>query len=204
MLPLLVIVTAYFLGSIPFGYLIVRAKERTDVRQSGSGGTGATNVARRAGKAAGLLTLALDAAKGTAAVILAGWLLAPELNASFWVALAGLAAMVGHIFPVWLGFRGGKGVATGLGVFLGLAPLAAACAGVVFMGVVWLTRYVSLGSMMASAMLPLLIWLLSDRAGSPVNTRFVTVAAVLGCALIIFTHRANVGRLLRGTESKFR
>ena len=203
MLPVLLLLAAYFLGSIPFGYLIVRAKERTDVRESGSGGTGATNVSRSAGKAAGLLTLLLDAAKGTAAVILARSLLAPGFDASLWVVLAGLAAMAGHIFPVWLGFRGGKGVATGLGVFLGLAPLAVACVSLVFVGVVWATRYVSLGSMTAAAALPVTIWSLSDRAVSSASSRATIIAAVLGCGLIIFTHRANIVRLLRGTESKF-
>lgn len=204
MLSVLIILAAYFLGSIPFGYLIVRARENADVRQSGSGGTGATNVSRRAGKAAGLLTLLLDTVKGTAAVILARSVLTPGSDEGLWIALAGLAAMVGHIFPVWLGFRGGKGVATGLGVFVGLAPLAVACAGVVFVGVVWATRYVSLGSITAAAGLPVLIWLLSDKATSSASSGSTTITAVLGCALIVFTHRANIARLLRGTENKFR
>lgn len=204
MLPVLLLLAAYFCGSIPFGYLIVRARENADVRQSGSGGTGATNVSRRAGKTAGLVTLLLDAAKGMAAVILARAVVTGGSDASLWIALAGLAAMVGHIFPVWLGFRGGKGVATGLGVFVGLAPLAAACAGLVFVGVVWTTRYVSLGSITAASALPVIIWLLSDKATSSASSGSTIIAAVLGCALIVFTHRANVGRLLRGTESKFR
>ena len=204
MLPVLLLLAAYFLGSIPFGYLIVRARENADVRQSGSGGTGATNVSRRAGKTAGLVTLLLDAAKGTAAVILARAVVMAGSDANLWIALAGLAAMVGHIFPVWLGFRGGKGVATGLGVFVGLAPLAAACASLVFVGVVWATRYVSLGSITAASALPVIIWLLSDKATSSASSGATIIAAVLGCALIVFTHRANVTRLLRGTESKFR
>ena len=115
----LVIIIAYLLGSIPFGFLIVRATEGADIRLSGSGGTGATNVSRRAGKLAGIGTLLLDAAKGTAAVVIAKALLgATELDLYWWVALAAVAVMLGHMFPVWLRFRGGKGVATGVGVFL--------------------------------------------------------------------------------------
>ena len=138
-------IVAYLLGSIPFGYLIVRGKSGADIRETGSGGTGATNVSRRAGKAAGVLTLLLDAAKGCVAV-----LIAKAFGGDDWViAMAAIAALVGHIFPVWLGFRGGKGVATGVGIFLVLAPLALLCAGVVFVAIVFLTRYVSLGSITA-------------------------------------------------------
>ena len=202
--PVSILLAAYFLGAIPFGYLIVRFKEKTDVRRSGSGGTGATNVSRRAGKAAGLLTLLLDAAKGVAAVFLAHLVFAPGADAGMWVVLAGLAAMVGHIFPVWLGFRGGKGVATGLGVFLALTPLGVACAGAVFIAVVWATRYVSLGSMIAAAALPAWVWLLGAEAARTAGSRATIIAATLGGALIVFTHRANIVRLLRGTENKFR
>ncbi len=142
MLHVLIVLLAYLLGSIPFGYLIVRARGGGDVRESGSGGTGATNVTRRAGKWAGVLTLALDALKGLVAVVVARWFVGEETSVNWWVAAAALAAVAGHIFPVWLGFRGGKGVATGLGVFLGLAPLAVLCALPVFVVVVWATRYV--------------------------------------------------------------
>src|SRR5215213_7937346 len=121
----IIIIVAYLIGSIPFGYLIVRKKIGTDIRQTGSGGTGATNVSRRAGKAAGILTLLLDAAKGSAAVVIAKVVAGDD-----WViAVASIAALAGHIFPVWLGFRGGKGVATGVGIFLVLAPIALLCAG---------------------------------------------------------------------------
>ena len=205
MLQALVVSFAYLLGSIPFGYLIVRASGRGDVRETGSGGTGATNVTRRAGKGAGVLTLALDALKGAAAVLLARLVLTEGVRVDWWVAAAAVAAVAGHCFPVWLGFRGGKGVATGLGVFALLAPLALACALPVFLLVVWVTRYVSLGSIVAAALVPLAVWALAAR-GYVRGEEFppVLTAASLGGALIIFMHRANIGRLLRGEESRFK
>jgi glycerol-3-phosphate acyltransferase PlsY len=188
---IIVVVVAYLLGSIPFGYLIVRRKMGADIRQTGSGGTGATNVTRRAGKAAGVLTLLLDAAKGSAAV-----LIARAIAGDDWlIAAAAIAALVGHMFPVWLGFRGGKGVATGVGIFLVLAPIALLCAGVIFVAIVALTRYVSLGSIIAAILIPVFVWLLSDL-------RPLFVAAIVGAALIIFAHRGNIQRLMSGTESR--
>ena len=204
MLHVSVVVLAYLLGSIPFGYLIVRLRGGGDVRETGSGGTGATNVTRRAGRAAGLATLVLDALKGAAAALLARYLLADGFGVNWWVVAAALAAVLGHVFPVWLRFRGGKGVATGLGVFLSLAPLAVLCALPVFVLVVWATRYVSLGSMTAAALLPVFVWLLGPRAGSGGSLRPVLAAAAAGGALVIFMHRANIGRLLRGTENKWK
>jgi acyl phosphate:glycerol-3-phosphate acyltransferase len=204
MRPVLLLVCAYLLGSIPFGYLIVRGKEGADVRRAGSGGTGATNVTRRAGKAAGLLTLLLDALKGWLAVWLAWAVLGGEAGINMWVAAAALLALVGHCFPVWLGFRGGKGVATGLGIFLWLAPLAVACACALFVAVVWATRYVSLGSMTAVAALPLCIWLLGAYFRPVANLPLMIATAVAAGALVIFMHRANISRLLGGTESKFK
>jgi glycerol-3-phosphate acyltransferase PlsY len=133
---LLVITVAYLLGSIPFGYLIVRAREGGDIRQTGSGGTGATNVSRHAGKVAGVVTLFLDALKGTTAVLIAKAIAAGAADAAWIVAVAAIAVILGHIFPLWLGFRGGKGVATGVGVFLALAPIAVGLAGVLFVIVV--------------------------------------------------------------------
>ena len=200
----LVLVAAYLLGSIPFGYLIVRAKVGADVRETGSGGTGATNVSRRAGKLAGVVTLLLDALKGAVAVGLARWLAAPDHGVNWWVAAAAILAVLGHIFPVWLGFRGAKGVATGVGVFLGLAPLAVAGAAVIFILVVGLTRYVSLGSITATVAFPLFVWLSSIFVKSVNDLAPVMTAAFVGGILIIFMHRANIGRLMRGTESKFR
>jgi glycerol-3-phosphate acyltransferase PlsY len=205
MLHVLVVALAYLLGSIPFGYLIVRASGRGDVRETGSGGTGATNVTRRAGKSAGVLTLAFDALKGAAAVLVARLVLTEGFRVDWWVAAAAVAVVAGHVFPVWLGFRGGKGVATGLGVFAVLAPLALLCALPVFVLVVWATRYVSLGSIIAAALVPLAIWALAARGAARGEELLPTLtAASVGGALIIFMHRANIGRLLRGEESKFK
>ena len=188
---ILLVVVAYLIGSVPFGYLIVRRKIGADIRQTGSGGTGATNVSRRAGKAAGLLTLLLDAAKGSVAV-----LIARAVAGDDWViAAAVIATLVGHMFPVWLGFRGGKGVATGVGIFLVLAPIPLLCAGVIFVAIVALTRYVSLGSIIAAILIPLFVWLLSDL-------RPLLTAALVGAALIVFAHRGNIQRLVSGTESR--
>ena len=198
MTQIIVLIVAYLLGSIPFGYLIVQTKGGGDVRQTGSGGTGATNVSRRAGKVAGVLTLLLDAAKGAAAV-----LIAQNLSGSDWVkAAAAIAVIVGHIFPVWLGFRGGKGVATGVGVFLVLAPIALLCAGVVFVSIVFFTRYVSLGSIMAAALIPLFVWLQNVFVEPVADLRPLLTAAIIGALLIVFAHRGNIGRLARGTESQ--
>jgi glycerol-3-phosphate acyltransferase PlsY len=204
MRPVLILIAAYLLGSIPFGYLIVRAREGADVRLTGSGGTGATNVSRRAGKKAGIMTLLLDAAKGAAAVGLARWLAAADFEINWWVAGAAVLAVLGHCFPVWLAFRGGKGVATGVGVFLGLSPVAVACALVVFVFVVWMTRYVSLGSITASALFPLCVWLLGLYLKPPGARAPVMTAAILGGLIIILMHRANISRLIAGTESKFK
>jgi acyl phosphate:glycerol-3-phosphate acyltransferase len=203
--PVLVLIAAYLLGSIPFGYLVVRARTGSDVRETGSGGTGATNVSRRAGKLAGLLTLLLDAAKGALAVLLARMLLTEDFGINWWVTASVVLAIAGHCFPVWLRFRGGKGVATGVGAFLLLSPLAVACAGAVFILVVLATRYVSLGSVTAAAVLPLAVWLLS-RFNRPTGDLLAPLltAAIVGAAVIIFMHRANIKRLLTGTESKFK
>jgi len=211
-----VIVIAYLLGSIPFGYLIVRATQGADVRETGSGGTGATNVSRRAGKTAGVVTLLLDALKGAAAVAIAKIVLglpvfgdAALAGASleiayWWVAAAAIAVILGHIFPVWLRFRGGKGVATGVGVFLMLTPLAVAFAGVIFVLVVWRTRYVSLGSILAAVAIPLFVLLRNVflQAVDPVAP--IMTAAMAGTMLIVFAHRENIRRLISGTENKFR
>ncbi|MGI8655274.1 MAG: glycerol-3-phosphate 1-O-acyltransferase PlsY [Pyrinomonadaceae bacterium] len=203
-----ILIAAYLLGSIPSGFLIVRLTRRADVRETGSGGTGATNVTRRAGKLAGILTLALDAAKGAAAILLARWLLAAsvvDFNGAWWIAAAAVAAIIGHVFPMWLGFRGGKGVATGLGVFLCLAPLAVVLAALVFICVVWTTRYVSLGSICAVAALPVCIAIIAG-ARLPLSMEFapLMMAAIACGALIVFMHRENIRRLRSGTENKFR
>lgn len=204
MVHFLVIVMAYLIGSIPFGYLVVRASQGADVRETGSGGTGATNVSRKAGKAAGLLTLILDAAKGAVAVVLARLALTSNYEMNWFVSGAALAAIVGHCFPIWLRLRGGKGVATAVGVFVVLAPVALVMTAVVFVLVVWSGRYVSLGSITAAVVLPLFI-ALQDKFVRPVaGLQYVMTLAIAGSLLILFMHRANMVRLLRGTESKFK
>lgn len=193
---------AYLLGSIPFGYLIVRLRSGADIRETGSGGTGATNVSRKAGKAAGVITLLLDALKGFVAVFLARWITG-DAGTSWVIAAAAVLAVVGHCFPVWLGFRGGKGVATGLGVFAAIVPWAVMAAFAVFIVIVWRTRYVSLGSIIAAAFIPL--WtLLINLWIEPIND-FAPIMAAL-CAvsvLIIAKHSENIKRLMAGNENKF-
>lgn len=219
--PATIIVIGYLLGSIPFGYLIVRATHGADVRETGSGGTGATNVSRRAGKAAGVVTLILDALKGAAAVAIAKLIFGLPIvgeaghagppvqswtttEAYWWIAAAAIAVILGHIFPVWLRFRGGKGVATGVGVFLMLTPIAVTMAALVFVVVVTLTSYVSLGSILAAVAIPLFV-LLQHAFVRPVESLApIMSAAVMGAALIVFAHRENIRRLMRGNESKFK
>jgi len=191
------IIVSYLLGSIPVGYLIVNARTGGDIRKTGSGGTGATNVSRRAGKGAGILTLILDALKGSAAVIIATIILRDINHALWWIGIAGIVAILGHIFPVWLGFRGGKGVATGVGVFLILTPVAVLLSGVLFLIIVVFTRYVSLGSMIGALSMPALAWLLNY--GTP-----LVFTTLFGALLIIYAHRQNIQRLMTGTENKFR
>ena len=216
---LLVIAIAYLLGSIPFGYLIVRATQGADVRETGSGGTGATNVSRRAGKAAGVLTLILDALKGAAAVMVAKLVLGFPVLASagtanpidahsapaYWIfAAAGIAALVGHIFPAWLKFRGGKGVATGVGVFLMLAPIAVGLALIVFVVVVVFTRYVSLGSIIGALSIPAFVAVQHEFIRPVPFFMIILIAAIICASLIVFAHRQNISRLMSGTESKFK
>ena len=195
----------YLIGSIPFGYLIVRHKIGDDIRESGSGGTGATNVSRRAGKAAGVFTLVLDALKGVLAIIVAQLIIGEGGPSIDWLTAAtAIATIAGHIFPVWLGFRGGKGVATGVGVFLMLAPIAMFVAAIIFVVVVRITKYVSLGSMVAAAMIPLFVFMDMIFIKPISNLQPLLVAAVVGAMLIIFAHRGNIRRLAEGTEPKFR
>ena len=206
-----VIILAYLIGSIPFGYLIVLARRGADVRESGSGGTGATNVSRSAGKAAGVLTLLLDALKGAVAVLSAQWLIgAPLFTASndwlpssWLISAAAVAVIIGHCFPVWLGFRGGKGVATALGAFLVLTPIPVLLAMLVFLPIALLTRYVSLASISAALSMPVFVCLQIIWTHGDVSV-FRAAAVSIGATLIIFAHRANIGRLLAGTESKFK
>jgi acyl phosphate:glycerol-3-phosphate acyltransferase len=191
-------VAAYLLGSIPFGLLLGKLFGAADVRKAGSGNIGATNVARVAGPLAGVLTLLLDAAKGGLAVVLASRL---SEQSSTWMMIAGLSALLGHGFPIWLGFRGGKGVATAAGVFLVLCPPAFLGAAILFVLVVAYWRFVSLGSIAAAASMPLLIYFLwAPHHAPPYAVTFGSLAAAL---LIVYKHDANIQRLVQGDEAKF-
>ncbi len=208
---LLIAAFSYFLGSIPFGFLLVRIFRGQDVRLTGSGNIGATNVARSS-PALGVLTLILDALKGSGAVAGAIMLSRGEImgwtehqwtpmptTVAIRAATAAMFAVAGHIFPVWLKFRGGKGVATGLGAFSLLAPQATLVTVGLFVAVVVVFRYVSLGSIVAVALFPLLVWLLHDYAGAPQVLGFMAIASLL----IIAKHHQNIRRLLAGTEPRF-
>ena len=190
----------YLLGSIPFGYLLVRIFRGEDIRQSGSGNIGATNVSRQS-PALGVVTLLLDAFKGTAAVWLA-YFLSNRMSAgapSYQVlSLAAFFAVVGHMFPVWLKFRGGKGVATGLGSFLVIAPKAVLVAAAIFLAVVLIFRYVSLASISAVAAFPVSAYLLIEYGDAPAALGLMSLASLL----IIVKHHENIRRLLAGTENR--
>ncbi len=199
---LIVVVLSYLMGSIPFGYLLVRTFRGQDIRSSGSGNIGATNVARSGAPGLGIMTLILDAAKGFAAVMLAITLAARfpagEGRAYLLAAIAAVCAILGHIFPVWLRFRGGKGVATGVGGFLALAPKAVLVVLVIFAAVVLVFRYVSLGSIIATAAFPLFAYAF-NMYHSPGVLAVMCAAALL----IIAKHHQNIRRLLAGTEHRF-
>ncbi len=196
-----IVFAAYLLGSIPTGYLLIRVFRKQDIRTVGSGNIGATNVLRSGGKGLGAATFALDTLKGAAAVLLGALVAAPLLpgvpqrNVE---ALAALCAVLGHIFPVWLHFRGGKGVATGFGVFLVAAPPAALAAIAVFFVVTAITRYVSLASILGAASFPVFAWLMT-RGERPAF--FIAVQAAVAL-LIIVKHHPNIRRLLDGTENR--
>src|SRR3984957_6616194 len=191
-------VAAYLIGSIPFGILLAKLFGVVDVRKAGSGNIGATNVARVAGPLPGIFTLVLDGVKGAAAV----WLAARFANESaLWMTVAGLSALLGHCFPVWLRFRGGEGVATAAGMFLALCWPAALGAIGVFILVVLFSRFVSLGSVSAAAAMPLLIYLLWAPHHAPPPA--ITFGAFAAAMLVVYKHDANIQRLVEGREPKF-
>jgi glycerol-3-phosphate acyltransferase PlsY len=198
----IIAIAAYLLGSIPTGYLLVRLLRHQDIRSVGSGNIGATNVLRTGGKSLGAATFLLDMLKGCVAVWLGVFIAACLTPAPAYrdaQALAALCAVLGHMFPVWLHFRGGKGVATGFGVFLVAAPLAALSAIVVFFVILALTRYVSLASVLGAASFPVFAWLLMEGNRSP----FFFAVQIAVALLIILKHHQNIRRLLTGTESRF-
>src|SRR5881394_1431022 len=209
MLPLSLIVSAYLIGSIPFSYLVVRALAGADIRQHGSRNVGATNVARTFGKLPGVIALMLDISKGYAAVALARWITTrpewpfeasatagPLQSREFWIALAGLIAVLAHMFPVWLRFHGGKGVATATGAFLALDPRVILAGVIVFIIVILVTRIVSLASIVSAASIPLFFHFLADAP-------FWRVAiSILISIAIIAKHHSNISRLVKGDERR--
>lgn len=192
---LLALVIAYAIGGIPFGLIIVKLKTGQDVRDSGSGNIGATNVLRTTGRVAGVLTLLLDAAKAWFAVWLADRLTGGNIA---WMSFAALAVLLGHAFPVWLGFKGGKAVASFVGAFLYLTPIPLAAVLLIFLMLVAWTRYLSLGSVVAAGLFPVACWMILHPDWP------VLVAALGAAALIVWRHRANIERIRAGSENVFR
>jgi acyl phosphate:glycerol-3-phosphate acyltransferase len=195
-------IIAYLLGSVPFGYILVRIFRGSDIRESGSGNIGATNVARSGAKGLAAFTLLLDAAKGFAAVwaahLLAETRAANDADSAYAVAsVAAFFAILGHMYPFWLKFRGGKGVATAVGAFIALAPMSVLIVLCIFLVLVLTFRYISLGSIVAAAAFPVSVYLLQR------NQLEMLPAIVAASALIIFRHRENIRRLLSGTEHRF-
>lgn len=192
---ILAVAAAYLIGTIPFGLLVVRMMTGGDVRQSGSGNIGATNVLRTAGRGAGVLTLLLDVSKGYFAVWLADRLTSGDL---LWMSAAALAVLLGHSFSLWLKFRGGKAVASFVGAFAYLTPVPLLAVVLLFVLVTWRTRYLSLGSVIAAGLLPLACWMI-------LHPDWPVLAASLGAAiLIIERHRGNLERIQAGNERVFR
>lgn len=189
-------IASYLIGAIPFGLLIGRLAG-VDVRASGSRNIGATNVTRLLGKKCGVFTLILDCLKGFLPIYLASKMLPEGPGRETLLLLCGILAVVGHMFPVYLGFKGGKGVATGLGVFLFLSPVAIAISFVVFAATVALSGFVSAGSLLASALFPLWLWILGQSMGA-------VLAGVIIALLIWLKHHENIGRLLRGEEKTWK
>jgi len=203
LLYLIVGVVAYLLGSIPFGLILVRIFRKQDIRQQGSGNIGATNVIRSGGKGLGAATFLLDAAKGYLAVLLA-WQVGLHVHQTQFqtqnlAATAAVCALVGHVYPLWLGFKGGKGVATGFGVFLGITATAALVALAAFILIFALSRYVSLASIIAAIAFPVAALLLPHEPLTP----FMIAVVIVLPLIVIAKHHANIRRLLAGTEYRF-
>src|SRR5512140_1407481 len=209
-LPIAVVLGSYLLGSIPFSFIVARLKTGTDIRNAGSRNVGATNVARTAGRAAGVLALLLDVSKGYAAVAVARWVVlgpswpieaaatgGPLQSREFWIALAGLVCILGHMYPVWLRFHGGKGVATATGVFLALEPVVIAAAAIVFVAALLTMRIVSLASMFSAASVPIFFRFLTPGASF-----WRIVVSIVIAIIVIVKHHSNIARLASGTEQR--
>jgi glycerol-3-phosphate acyltransferase PlsY len=195
MMGALAVVAAYLIGGIPFGLIIVKLMKGSDVREEGSGNIGATNVLRTTGPLAGILTLVLDAAKAFFAVWLADRL---SGGSEFWMSAAALAVLVGHAYSIWLGFKGGKAVASFAGAFAYLTPVPLLAVALLFVFVLWWTRYLSLGSIVMAGLFPVACWMIL-HPGWP-----VLVAALGAAILIVVRHRGNIERIRAGEERVFR
>jgi len=203
-LPFILIVAAYLIGSIPFSFLVVKIVAGADIRAHGSRNVGATNVARNFGKLPGIVALLLDIAKGYAAVALARWIVerpdaahtTPLYSMSFWIAVASLIAVLAHMYPIWLRFHGGKGVATAAGAFLALDPIALAAGMLVFLIVILATRFVSLASILSAASIPIFLRFLVH---APFWT--IIISTVIAVAIIL-KHHSNIARLAQGSERR--
>ena len=209
MLPAALVIGAYLIGSIPFSFLVVKLFAGEDIRELGSRNVGATNVARTFGKLPGVIALILDMAKGYAAIAFARWIVirpdwplgaggdfSPVHSRAFWIALAGLIAVLAHMFPAWLRFHGGKGVATAAGAFLAIDPFSFAAGAIVFLIVILSTRFVSLASMLSAASIPIFMRFLTHAS------LWTTVVSIVIAMLIIVKHNSNIARLTQGTERR--
>jgi glycerol-3-phosphate acyltransferase PlsY len=184
----------YLLGSIPTGLILAKLFSKVDPRKIGSRNIGATNIFRTAGKLLGILTLVGDLLKGAIPVVMAiQW-----GESDLWIAIAGLTPFLGHIFPIFLGFKGGKGVATALGVYLVISPVAVLIEFLIFAGLVWKWRFISLGSIMCAITIPILIAFFRS------DSKAYFIVSVIMAGLILYRHQANISRLLQGTENKWK
>jgi glycerol-3-phosphate acyltransferase PlsY len=184
----------YLLGSVPTGLILAKFFSKIDPRKIGSKNIGATNIFRTAGKALGILTLVGDLLKGAVPVVIAiQW-----GESDLWIAIAGLAAFLGHIFPIFLGFKGGKGVATALGVYLVISPIAVLIEFLIFTGIVWKWRFISLGSITCGTTIPILIAFFRS------DSQAYFIVSVVIAGLILYRHQSNISRLLQGTENKWK
>jgi glycerol-3-phosphate acyltransferase PlsY len=184
----------YLLGSVPTGLILAKLFAKVDPRKSGSKNIGATNIFRTAGKSLGILTLVGDLLKGAIPV----WIAIQRGESNLWIALSGLTPFLGHIFPIFLGFKGGKGVATALGVYLMISPIAVLIEFLIFAGVVWKWRFISLGSISCATTIPILIAFFRS------DSQAYFIVSVLIAALILYRHQSNISRLLQGTENRWK
>ena len=198
---LFIAIFGYLLGSIPTGLILTRLFSKVDPREEGSKNIGATNIFRTAGKTLGILTLMGDVVKGAAPIWIAiHWGLTDRwgLAADSWIGIAGLSPFLGHIFPIFLGFKGGKGVATALGIYLVMSPIAVLIEFLLFAGLVWKWRFVALGSISCAITIPILVAFLKS------DSQAYFISSVIIAALILYRHQSNIARLLQGTENKWK